>query len=100
MDSSIGPSRTTNMACSRYGDQLTKMLRVRNDSVKRPLGASENSIAQVKAMKMKKAILVGFVLLVFGKAAFGQHLGELSANYSYMHYVPVDNLPSINLNGG
>ena len=51
-------------------------------------------------MNMKKAILVGFVLLVFGRAASGQHLGELSANYSYMHYVPVDNLPSINLNGG
>src|SRR5207245_7046521 len=32
--------------------------------------------------------------------AFGQHLGEFSANYSYMHYVPVDNLPTINLNGG
>ena len=51
-------------------------------------------------MNMKKAILVGFVLLVFGKVASGQHLGELSGNYSYMHYVPVDNLPSINLNGG
>jgi hypothetical protein len=51
-------------------------------------------------MNMKKAILIGLVLLVFGKAASGQHLGELSANYSYMHYVPVDNLPSINLNGG
>jgi hypothetical protein len=49
---------------------------------------------------MRRAILVGFVLLLFGKAAFGQHLGELSANYSYMHYVPVDNLPTINLNGG
>jgi len=51
-------------------------------------------------MSMKKAILVGFVLLVLGKPAFAQHLGELSANYSYMHYVPVDSLPSINLNGG
>ena len=49
---------------------------------------------------MKKAILIGLVLLVFGRAASGQHLGELSVNYSYMHYVPVDNLPSINLNGG
>ena len=49
---------------------------------------------------MKKAILVGFVLLVAGKAAFGQHLGELSADYSYLHYVPVDNLPTTNLNGG
>lgn len=49
---------------------------------------------------MKRAILVGFVLLVFGKAAFGQHLGELTANYSYMRYVPVDNLPTVNLNGG
>ena len=49
---------------------------------------------------MKKAILIGLVLLVFGRAASGQHLGELSANYSYMHYVPVDSLPSINLNGG
>src|SRR5215469_17743431 len=49
---------------------------------------------------MKKAILVGFILILFGKIAFGQHLGELSANYSYMHYVPVDNLPTVNLNGG
>jgi opacity protein-like surface antigen len=49
---------------------------------------------------MKKVILIEFVLLVFGKAAYAQHLGELSANYSYMHYVPVDNLPSTNLNGG
>lgn len=51
-------------------------------------------------INMRRAILVGFVLLLFGKAAFGQHLGELSANYSYMHYVPVDNLPTTNLNGG
>src|SRR2546429_8241520 len=51
-------------------------------------------------MNMKKMILIGFVLLAFGKTAFGQHLGEFSANYSYMHYVPVDNLPTINLNGG
>jgi len=51
-------------------------------------------------MKIKKVILAGFVLLIVGKAAFGQHLGELSGNYSYMHYVPVDNLPSVNLNGG
>src|SRR5207245_6571577 len=50
--------------------------------------------------KKKKMILIGFVLLAFGKTAFGQHLGEFSANYSYMHYVPVDNLPTINLNGG
>jgi hypothetical protein len=49
---------------------------------------------------MKKAILLGFALLVVGKAAFGQHLGELSANYSYLHYVPVDNLPTPDLNGG
>src|SRR5437016_14389953 len=51
-------------------------------------------------MNMKKMILIGFVLLAFGKTAFGQHLGEFSANYSYMHYVPVDNLPTLNLNGG
>jgi opacity protein-like surface antigen len=51
-------------------------------------------------MNMKRATVVGFALLLFGKATLGQHLGELSANYSYMHYVPVDNLPSINLNGG
>jgi hypothetical protein len=51
-------------------------------------------------MTMKKTLLVGLVLLVFGKSALGQHLGELTANYSYMHYVPVDNLPTANLNGG
>jgi hypothetical protein len=51
-------------------------------------------------MNMKRVILVGFVLLLVGEAASGQHLGELSANYSYMHYVPVDNLPTTNLNGG
>ena len=49
---------------------------------------------------MRRAILVGFVLLLVGKAALGQRLGELSANYSYMHYVPVDSLPTLNLNGG
>jgi opacity protein-like surface antigen len=49
---------------------------------------------------MKSAILVGFVLLVCGRSAVGQHLGELSANYSYLRYVPVDNLPTVNLNGG
>jgi hypothetical protein len=49
---------------------------------------------------MKKAILVGFILLLSGKSAFGQDLGELAANYSYMHYVPVDNLPTANLNAG
>ena len=49
---------------------------------------------------MKRAILVGFVLLLVVKAAVGQHLGELTATYSYMHYVPVDNLPTVNLNGG
>jgi hypothetical protein len=48
----------------------------------------------------RKALLVGLVLLVSGNAALGQHLGELTANYSYMHYVPVDNLPTANLNGG
>jgi hypothetical protein len=41
-------------------------------------------------MIMGKALLVGLVLLVSGMAALGQHLGELTANYSYMHYVPVD----------
>jgi opacity protein-like surface antigen len=51
-------------------------------------------------MIMRKTLLVGLVLLVSGKAALGQHLGELTANYSYMHYVPVDNLPTANLNGG
>jgi len=34
------------------------------------------------------------------KAAFSQHLGGLTANYSYMHYVPVDNLLPANLDGG
>jgi hypothetical protein len=51
-------------------------------------------------MIMRKTLLVGLVLLVYGKAALGQHLGELTANYSYMHYVPVGNLPTVNLNGG
>jgi opacity protein-like surface antigen len=51
-------------------------------------------------MIMRKTLLVGLVLLVSGKAALGQHLGELTGNYSYMHYVPVDNLPTANLNGG
>jgi hypothetical protein len=51
-------------------------------------------------MIMRKTLLVGLVLLVTGKAALGQHLGELTANYSYMHYVPADNLPTANLNGG
>lgn len=51
-------------------------------------------------MIMRKTLLVGLVLLVSGKTALGQHLGELTANYSYMHYVPVDNLPTANLNGG
>ena len=49
---------------------------------------------------MRKTLLVGLVLLVSGKAAWGQHLGELTGNYSYMRYVPVDNLPTANLNGG
>jgi opacity protein-like surface antigen len=49
---------------------------------------------------MKKVLLIEFFLLVLGGAAYAQHLGELSANYSYMHYVPVDNLPATNLNGG
>jgi len=48
-------------------------------------------------MIMRKTLLVGLVLLVSGKAALGQHLGEFTANYSYMHYVPVDNLPAANL---
>lgn len=49
---------------------------------------------------MRKTLLVGLVLLLSGKAAWGQHLGELTVNYSYMHYVPVDGLPTANLNGG
>jgi len=49
---------------------------------------------------MRKAVLFGFVLLVFGGATFAQHLGELSVNYSYMRYVPVDQFPLTNLNGG
>jgi hypothetical protein len=51
-------------------------------------------------MIKRKTLLVGLVLLVSGKAALGQHLGELTGNYSYMHYTPVDNLPTTNLNGG
>lgn len=49
---------------------------------------------------MKRAILVGVVLLLFGKVSIAQHLGELTGNYSYLRYVPVDNLPTANLNGG
>jgi hypothetical protein len=49
---------------------------------------------------MRKMLLVGLVLLVSGKATLGQHFGELTSNYSYMHYVPVDNFPTANLNGG
>ena len=44
-------------------------------------------------MIMKKTLLVGLVLLVSGKAALGQHLGELTGNYSYMHYAPVRQPP-------
>jgi hypothetical protein len=49
---------------------------------------------------MRNAFLFSMVLLVFGSRASAQHLGELSVDYSYMHYVPVDNLSSINMNGG
>jgi hypothetical protein len=49
---------------------------------------------------MRRTVLLGFVLLVFAGGASAQHLGELSANYSYLHYEPLDNAPSVNLNGG
>jgi hypothetical protein len=49
---------------------------------------------------MRKSFLIGLVLLALGSRATAQHLGELSVNYSYMHYVPVNNLSSINMNGG
>jgi hypothetical protein len=49
---------------------------------------------------MRKAFLIGLVLMAFGRSASAQHLGELSLDYSYMHYSPVNNLSAINLNGG
>ena len=51
-------------------------------------------------MIIRKTVLVGLILLVSAKATLGQHLGELAGNYSYMHYEPVDNLPTANMNGG
>lgn len=49
---------------------------------------------------MRKAFLIGLVLMAFGRSASAQHLGELSVDYSYLHYVPVNNLSAINMNGG
>jgi hypothetical protein len=49
---------------------------------------------------MTKAIVLGFALLLCGRSAFSQHLGELSADYSYLHYVPANNFSAVNLNGG
>jgi hypothetical protein len=49
---------------------------------------------------MRKVFLIGLVLMAFGRSVSAQHLGELSLDYSYMHYVPVDNLSAINMNGG
>jgi len=49
---------------------------------------------------MRKAVLAGFVLLTFARFAPAQHLGELSADYSYLYYSPVENNSALNLNGG
>src|SRR5215469_16750099 len=49
---------------------------------------------------MRKIFLIGLVLMAFAGRTPAQHLGELSVDYSYLHYVPVDNLSSINMNGG
>lgn len=49
---------------------------------------------------MRKIFLIGLVLMAFADRTPAQHLGELSVDYSYLHYVPVDNLSSINMNGG
>lgn len=49
---------------------------------------------------MRRAVLVAFALAVFSGSASAQHLGELSANYSYLHYEPLNNASSLNLNGG
>jgi hypothetical protein len=49
---------------------------------------------------MHKIVSIGFAALAFASVAVGQHLGELSANYSYLHYSPTNNASSVNLNGG
>jgi hypothetical protein len=50
--------------------------------------------------KFAVASLAAFVLLLLGTAASAQDLGELSADYSYVHYAPRNGVGSINLNGG
>ena len=51
---------------------------------------------------MRKALFAVLVLLAFGDAAFAQHNGEVSLNYSLVRFVPQNNsiVPSVNLNGG
>jgi len=54
-------------------------------------------------MKMRSAIVLGFVLL-FGSAAFAQNFpqAEVAVDYSYMRFVPQNNniVSSFSLNGG
>ena len=77
---------------------------VENDSTQNlsPLSTLNSATATEpdEEIIMKKAFLIGLVLVMFGRSAFAQHLGELSLDYSYMHYVPVNNLSAINMNGG
>jgi hypothetical protein len=49
---------------------------------------------------MYRLLLVGFVWLVFVGAAAGQHLGEISLDYSYLHYSPANNASTVSMNGG
>ena len=49
---------------------------------------------------MHKPLLLGVAFFVFVTTAAGQHLGELSANYSYLRYSPANNASTVNLNGG
>jgi hypothetical protein len=49
---------------------------------------------------MHNVLLVGLAVIVLATPASGQHLGEVSANYSYIHYSPADHTSSISLNGG
>ena len=51
-------------------------------------------------MIMRKALLVGLVLLVFRKSRIGSAPWNLTGDYSYMHYEPVDNLPTANIERG
>jgi hypothetical protein len=49
---------------------------------------------------MLKVLLVGLAGVLFATNASGQHLGEVSLNYSYINYSPFDHASSVSLNGG